>query len=433
MIKYLKGLLGGASERTKNVMVVLSGTAMAQAIPVLGTLLLTRLYAPEDFGVFTVVLSLVAFSVAIAALKYDVAIVLPKSDSKSNHISNLAFFVGLGFCLTLLIVTLLLAGHIGNALGLKAEHHFWIRVLPLLTFTGIVYQILMNNATRYELFKVLSLGRVGRALVLTFSQIGLGLVSFAGGLLVGPPLGNVFGIFYLFKKLKQKLYVSKASDMKEVALEYKKFPKYTLLAATLNSFTNQVPVILMLKFFSEATAGHFGLTQRLLSLPVGIMANSVLDVFKQKASEQFNEIGNCREAYLWTLRKLLLMSVPIFGVLAIIAPWIFSFFFGQEWYESGVFARIMCILFIMRFVASPLSYVFFITGKQNYDLIWQLCLGVFTLLAFYIGYLYRDARLSVLFFSATYAFLYLINLFMTYRLSGTNHVAESRGDHRYIK
>ncbi len=417
MINRLKGALSQRSELTKSVMVVASGTAMAQAIPILGTFLLVRIYDPAEFGIYTLIVSLVAFGVATGAAKYDVAIVLPKSDKTANHLSNLSFFIGLGFSLLVLLGTIVFREPMARGLGLKPEDGFWLYWLPLFVFLGISYQILMNNATRYKSFKLLSASRVGRSSTLISTQIGLGYSHFFGGLIAGPALGNLFGIFYLRRGLREKFSLAKASELKTAAKLYDKFPKYSLLAGSINSFSNQVPIVLMLKFFSETSAGHFGLTQRMLSLPVALMANAILDVFKQKASEQYNQTGDCREVYLWTLKRLLLLSVPIFGLLAIFAPNVFSIFFGEEWYESGVYARILCILFMARFVASPLSYVMFISGKQKYDLAWQVMLATFTVASFYIGFQQDNPRMALLLFSSSYGFMYIINLFMSYRFS----------------
>ncbi len=40
------------SEFTKNVLTLMTGTTIAQAIPIAISPILTRLYTPEDFGVF---------------------------------------------------------------------------------------------------------------------------------------------------------------------------------------------------------------------------------------------------------------------------------------------------------------------------------------------------------------------------------------------
>lgn len=49
------------SEFSKNVLTLITGTTIAQAIPIAISPILTRIYTPEDFGVFALFVSLVGF------------------------------------------------------------------------------------------------------------------------------------------------------------------------------------------------------------------------------------------------------------------------------------------------------------------------------------------------------------------------------------
>lgn len=390
---------------------------MAQAVPVLASTILARVYTPEEFAVFALIISITMLGAVLATGRYEVAIMLPESEEEVKHLNRLAFSISLCFSAVLLLAVIFFRFEIAGVLGLASRDSLWLFWLPLFIFLTVLYQILTLNAARKKEFKILATNRVGKSLSMVTSQIALGFSKLAGGLIIGNLIAMIYSLVFLSYKQKIPFRKAKWTDVRVTAAKYKKFPKYSLMADSVNSFSNQVPIVLMLRFFSEAAAGHYGLTQRVLSLPVGLIAGAFLDVFKQKASEDYNTLGNCKDIYLKTLKRLAIIAIPTFGILALLAPELFSFFFGEEWIQSGVYARILCVMFAMRIIASPLSYVFYIAGKQNYDLIWQVALAIATVLAFYVGQQGDSAEIALWIFSLSYGGLYLVYIAISYRLS----------------
>ena len=62
------------------VLTLLSGGAAAFLIGYVAKLVLLRLYDPADFGVYEFVVAIVGILIPVASLRYEDAIVLPKSD-----------------------------------------------------------------------------------------------------------------------------------------------------------------------------------------------------------------------------------------------------------------------------------------------------------------------------------------------------------------
>ena len=62
----------------KNILTLISGTAIAQLIPVLMSPLLRRWVPVEDYAVFEVFLRLISIISIFVALRYPMAVVLPK-------------------------------------------------------------------------------------------------------------------------------------------------------------------------------------------------------------------------------------------------------------------------------------------------------------------------------------------------------------------
>ena len=71
------------SEFSRNVMTLLTGSVIAQFIPLLLTPILSRLFSPEEFGLFAFYISIITLFSAIATGRYELAILLPKDDKKA--------------------------------------------------------------------------------------------------------------------------------------------------------------------------------------------------------------------------------------------------------------------------------------------------------------------------------------------------------------
>ena len=86
----LRTLVFGRGGTFRNVLAMLSGTTLAQIIAVVGMVPLARLYSPTDFGYFAIIQALVTAGAGLAALRYDLAVVLPKSEAEGRAVLKLA-------------------------------------------------------------------------------------------------------------------------------------------------------------------------------------------------------------------------------------------------------------------------------------------------------------------------------------------------------
>ena len=81
MLKHLKP----KSEFGRNVLTLMTGTTIAQAIPIAISPILTRIYTPEDFGVFALYISISTIFAVIVTGRYELAIMLPKKNKDADR------------------------------------------------------------------------------------------------------------------------------------------------------------------------------------------------------------------------------------------------------------------------------------------------------------------------------------------------------------
>ena len=218
-------------------------------------------------------------------------------------------------------------------------------------------------------------------------------------------------MFFKLKNSKETLLTEKKNVL-NLFSKYDKFPKYLLPGDLVNTYASQNPIILLNLFFGDAVVGYYSLAERVLGLPIKLISSTTKEVYKQKAAEEFNNVGNCEKVFKNTFKMLFLSSLLPTIFLYFTAPWIFSFFFGNQWETSGFYSRYLLIMFCFQFSVSPLSYTLFISGKQKYDLYWQIGLLFFTSMGLYVGYYLKSAEYAILGFSIAYSLMYIIYLKM---------------------
>jgi O-antigen/teichoic acid export membrane protein len=333
-------------------------------------------------------------------------------------IFNLANSIVLAFFLLLLTASVILYLFFYEAvvyLGLR-QTLFYIPFMVM--FLGS-YQPLYYLFNRYKKYKALSYSRVQQNLVTAILNIVLGIFSLQTiGLVISRIAGQFFSVIYLFKGVLKMDNSFKWEEIKEVAKSYVRFPKFFVAAQLTNTFSLQLPVLLISAMFGSFILGLFALTQRVVLAPIAIIATSIGDVFRQQASVDFAEHGNCRPLYIKTFKKLLFISLLPFAVFYFIAPWLFSFVFGKEWYVAGVYAQLLTPMFFAQFIGKPLSSIFLVTEKQNLELIWQFFFLIFTILPFALKYIVEIDIMEILMcFSALRFLSYTVLIVWGYRIS----------------
>lgn len=414
------------SKFSKNVLTLVSGTAIAQAIPLGLSPVLTRIFSPNDFAVFAIYMSVVAVGTVLVSMKYDLAIILPTKDEEAANVALLALFIAALISIVLLLITIFfnieIAGLLTSEPALKSEVAKWLYFVPLSVFFMGVFNALSFWLNRKSDYKTMAKSKVVNSGSMTGTQLLLGATGQIGpGLISGFIFGRFFSVVYLtkrihFGKANFFLHYDKLKIYKMVN-RYKRFPIFTLPGEFVNVISNQLPVFLLGNYFNAAILGNYSLMERVLNAPISLLGRSVLDVFKQKASEDYIAQGNCREIFVKTFRTLAVLVILPCLTLFLFGPYLFELIFGKEWAIAGEFAQIMAILFFFKFIASPLSYMFNIAEKQHIDLIWQIGLFVVTVTSFAVGVSYDSIRLALICFTGSYSFLYMINLYLSYQFS----------------
>lgn len=399
----------------------MTGTTIAQAIPVVVSPLLTRLYSPEDFGAFALYLAIASIAAVVVTGRYEMAIILPKKESDAYHLVVLSVMLAAIASSFFFVCIIFFKPSIEMIFGWKGDN-FWMYWLPLSVFFMAVYQSLNYLCNREGRYKQMALSRIFQSSSMTSIHLVSGCLKVGSvGLIAGQIIGQISAAcimaYMMFVKVRRATPGVRKRKLFALIKKYSNFPKYLILAHGFNTASAQSPVIFLSAIFGSGSAGFYVLIQRVIGAPMVIVAGAVGDVFRHEASQEYAKTGNCKKIYKSSFLRLLIISIVPFSIFALFAPQLFVLVFGEAWRLSGEYAQILTPMFFLQFLTSPLSTMFMIAQKQKFDLIWQTVLFGLILSAFLIGRHYNDIEVALVFVSFFYSCMYAINGIISYNLA----------------
>lgn len=359
-----------AGSFARSVGILAGGAALGQAITLLASPLLSRLYTPADFGLLAVYSSLLGILTVAANLRYELAIPLPAEDEEAAQVLGISLAVAVAVGLA----TALAAWAFGDGLvelagapGLRP--HLWL--LPIGVVAVGAYQALSYWAVRKQAYGPIAMTRLAQGASGAAVQLLLGLLRLGPiGLIVGQVVGQAAGSSSLASRVLRldapTLSRVRPRAMLAAARRYDRFPKYSTAGALLNSSSLQLPSVLLTAYFGAAVAGWYFFAQRLLRSPLNMVANAVSQVYYGQAPRLARD--NPRgllTLFQRTARRLLLVGAVPLGLLAAVGPWAFATLFGDRWTAAGVYAQLLAPYLLFQFAFGPVSQTFSILEAQR--------------------------------------------------------------------
>lgn len=397
------------SDFVKAVMVLTSGTVIAQVISYGVTPLLTRLFTPEEFGELGVYMRITAFLAAIGAARYEYTLPLPKSEQHAFHLYRLS--------LRITKITLGLTFLIGLSFwfiqGTKWET-FWMIIAVL----GGTYFMLFKNLGSNWSIRTNNYSQISKSTIMgSFTANGLkilaGLTHLGSlGLILATMIGAGAGVILFIREFlslkKQPSFQKSDRKMRVLSKKYSDFPKVNLPHMLVDHGRELLIALFMVELLDQAIFGSYDHSFRMLKVPLALIGVSIGQVFYTKLAKAYTAKEDLRPIVVKTALSLFLIAAVPFTIIFFYGGPIFMFVFGEKWAFSGEIAAILSPWLLVNFVASPLSTIPLVIGKQK-AFFWVAGIGSllqilsFGLLPHYIA----SGELTV------HSFFWIISLSMT--------------------
>ena len=408
-----------------DVLRLATGTGIGQIIGIAAAPIVTRLFAPEAYGIAAIFASLAAILGILACSRYELAIVLPEKDHEAANLFWLSLLSAVIFA-SLVSVAVWFGGP-QIALWTNAPElarYLWL--LPVVVFIHGVFIALNYWNTRTRHFTRLSIAEITSRVTGTSATLGAGFAGFAtgGAMILASAVGQTMATLVLGGQILRDngRFLVRSFSWAEILAgmkRHRKFPLYSSWAGLLNIASWQLPIVLFGIFFSPAVVGLYALGFRILQMPMRMIGSAIGRVFHQRAA-QAHLSGELEPLVRNLLKTLTMVGLAPIVALSVIGEDLFSLAFGSAWAEAGVYTQILSAWAFIWFVSSPLSTLFGVLGKQAQGLRLQMRIFVSRLVSIGVGVYFDNVILALALFSATGVLVYGGLIYQIMRFSGVS-------------
>ena len=214
------------SDFVKYVLVLMSGTVVAQVLSLIFTPIITEIYTPEEgaeLGLFVRIVTLVA---AFATLRYEIALPIIKNNSHSFRLYLMALRTTI---VVVLIASFIIVFPVGFSLSINSSIFYLL--IPIAILFLSIDNLGTNWAIRNKLFKHISYTRLSNSVVANSTKIGLGWLGLgSAGLILGMVAGAFISMLWFVKDfLGQKTSIKLLGTLQEMYLSQKRIRSFLLL------------------------------------------------------------------------------------------------------------------------------------------------------------------------------------------------------------
>lgn len=410
-------MLSGKSQFLKSVFTLMSGTTIAQAIPILISPLLTRLYSPTDFAGLAIFVLLTTLLGLFGTGRYELAIMLPKDEAEVASIATLT--VGLLLFACLIYFGIFFFFHTQIASLLHYQFNYSIYWLPLTALFYGLYQIFSYLVSRKRQYYKLARSVVIQQITAACVMVGLGFLHRRDGLVIGQMMGQIAGCIVLSSQVIGKVQAIRATTLSHIhiiksAKQYRQFPFFNVPYSLIGTLSQDFIVLALTIFNQVYIAGLYSLARRVLYAPINFLSATLGQVFYKEAVVEFGH-PNLESLTTKISLTVIALFVPALVFFVFWAPDLFAWVFGEKWRAAGSYAVILTpMVFLFLFTSWP-ERIYEVAKKQHISLLIQVSLNsvailtVMTMLYFSIPAIYCVIAFVVI--DCCYHIIYLTTIY----------------------
>ncbi|GHU83515.1 polysaccharide biosynthesis protein [Spirochaetia bacterium] len=406
----------------KNVSKVAGATLLVQVIGIITMPIISRLYTPQAVGQFSLFNSIVGILSVFGTGMYDSALILPKE--KKDGFSLV--FVSHGFAFIVMAVLFLLIVYFGKNFESIANYKTiskYFLLIPLFVFFTSSKNIMIIWNNRNKQFGFNAKINILNAVATKSTNILFGFIGFATGIMLiivnflVLVVESIFRIIIFTSQERGDSFRNLSIvTIKKNIVRYKKFPLIATWGGLLDTGSVLIVPILLSIYFTDSDVGLYGQSLTLVQLPIALIGSSIGQVLSQKLSVAKNT-GELSDIITSIFPLLLKIGIPIFAIIFFWGEEIFSFFLGDRWAVSGIYAGMLAPWCCLKLCLSPMSAVFSVLERQGLLLFLTMFILISRVISIAIGGYYNNIYLSVLLFSITGVVCNVIGIILIFSIS----------------
>lgn len=401
------------SSGVRNFTKLLSANVVAQVIGLVVYPILTRIYAPEDFGLLNLFLSIGNVLVVLSLADYYYAIVLPKQEKDAITLTHVS--LGLLLVTTFLVaLSVLLSKPISvlfKSPGLV--DYYWM--MPLYVLVMGSWNILNYWYIRKKSFGRISGYQMSQSILSAGGKIGLGYAGVLHGgmiysVVLAPLISLLTSMALSFRKTLRPLFQWSWGSIPIQAKEYRNFPLFVLPRSFINVLAGQLPILLLTPFFGSKYVGLLSMALLLGYTPIGTITRALYQVLYQHTTERVHASVKIGDVFWRFMGYGSCVIIPVFAVIAIILPDLSAWLLGEEWRVVGEYIRWMLPWLYFSLLTGSTCYLSDVFMQQKKGLFFEILLAVCRVAGLCVGIVAKDFMVAIAAYSIGTALAVLAQL-----------------------
>ncbi|HHF3183929.1 hypothetical protein ACXP2N_14620 [Vibrio alginolyticus] len=380
-------------------------------LPVSFSPLISRIYDPVSFSEIGKLMAYNALVIPLISMRLDNVLLKAELDHRSEFYNVISFSSINALVIFLILLIPYLYGAVEYSLIVSVFSSLTVVILTsyvnFLTNKGEIKKIGFIKLFR-PLFEVIFSMMLSTFLI----ETGL-LVSYFSSFLV------IVGYFLITERF---FFWKKANDYFIFLKRNLYFIKFELPSGLFVSLSNNALFYGCLLMYSDEVLGYVAFAMKYLNAPLGLLSSSITVLFRNNAVKEINSSGSSIYSFVKFFKLLLFLSL-LFIFILFNSDYIFPIIFGEEWYEAGRIASVVCFLFGIKIISTPLSSILYILDLAKLRFILQFSVFIASFLSISLAYwfslgVYGYIYTHTIILSSIY-FLYLIVCYSA-SLNGSN-------------
>lgn len=405
----------------RSVVVLTTGSALAQFIGLVTTPIVSRLYTSEAFGQYFLIVSIATIIVSISSLGLNSAVMAPIDDDECDEVLWVAFISSLFIATIVLVLMILISPHL-KFFDSGISYVLSCFLVYFFVIASNLKGLLTIYTNRRRLNKVLFYNSLIGALSTLFITIPLGILNYGGmGLIIGSIIAALITIFQMilhtnpFKKIPSK------ETFINVFEKYKDYMKYQYPSNFISSFAMQLPMPIFSTYFGITKLGAYSMNDKLLGVPSRFVAAPIGTIYFRTISEHYRKNENFSDFTFALITKIMLLAFLPISIVIFCGEPIFEWFLGSGWGEAGKLAAYLVVYYVFAFCESCTSYCRVALQRQKANFSISLLRLVIVLISLFIGiYFFKDLDSVIICFVAGSSIYYIVDMWSNFRCMQKN-------------
>lgn len=374
---------------------------MGQGIVIVTLPFITRIYGPENMGIWASIYAITSIISVISDLGLSQALMIERQEDV-----EFLYRTTSTISLTLSIVASALVCLYECLFGSFALPYALVfsLIVLLYSFSSSQVQTCYTLLNRDKQYSLLMKNPVINYSVMAVVSIGLGLLGFIEyGYFIGMTAGQVVTLLHMRRAMPHRMFTRQFKNMRAVLCDHLDFVRYQMPGQLAVMVRQQLPNLMVGALFGNTILGYYSISQKLLSIPVTFLGQALGKVFYQTLAEMRRQGKKVADFIYRNLQRAMMIAAVPMILIAAFGDAAIVLFFGREYALGGVICRIIVFRAFMTFISTSTQGMDVVLNRQRLVMltcIYQTILSVVSVLA--AAYLFQDILVASLLITVSF-------------------------------